>query len=450
MKIGLIGNMNNNNFALMRYFRDLGEDAHLLLYTNDGQGTLNHFKPESDTWEIEKWLPYIHQTEIPNAPVAALDFPLSWLMGYRSVIRAKIGLQDTFVRPVSKGQICHAYKGYDCLIASGITPATLMRTNMKLDIFYPYANNVEFLNAGEFVRRLSVAKKLTKRVLKWIQIKQKEGIRQASKTLNFEQGMTQNTLKNIGVNPIILAIPMVYSGNKLPYEPPNDRLTNAYRMISTSSISILHHARLLWKNNGKFSDEDWRFESKNSDWFIRAFSKFISLRPNAHPRLFIAEYGPDVEATKELVSELAITDYVTWLPKMQRRELMWLLSRVSIVVGEFYDVPKMTWGGTGWEALASGKPLLQGFNFKDGEFEEIFGYPSPPMLSVRREKDILKHLLEITDHPEKIEEIGKGAREWFNHYNGIGLAKQWLNLLIKPDIDVTQLDIQTLNTSVEA
>ena len=38
MKIALLGNMNNNNFALLRYFRDLGFDAHLLLFKNDGTG----------------------------------------------------------------------------------------------------------------------------------------------------------------------------------------------------------------------------------------------------------------------------------------------------------------------------------------------------------------------------------------------------------------------------
>ncbi len=30
-RIALVGNMKNNNFALMRYFRDVGEDALFLL-----------------------------------------------------------------------------------------------------------------------------------------------------------------------------------------------------------------------------------------------------------------------------------------------------------------------------------------------------------------------------------------------------------------------------------
>ena len=54
MKIAFVGNMNNNNFAIMRYFRDLGADAHLVLWADDGRGPLEHFVPENDTWEIDR------------------------------------------------------------------------------------------------------------------------------------------------------------------------------------------------------------------------------------------------------------------------------------------------------------------------------------------------------------------------------------------------------------
>ncbi len=433
MKIGLIGNMNNNNFAMMRYFRDLGVDAHLLLYTNDGKDTLSHFSPESDTWEIEKWKPYIHQTDIPNAPIAALDFPFSWLMCIRAWIRYKIGRQETFVPAVSKHQVKCAYKGYDRLIASGITPATLVRIHKELDIFYPYSINVEFLYTGEFVKLVSSTSRFSTYIFNKIQKRQADGIRLASNTLNYEPGITEAALQSIGVNPVRLPTPIVYSGEKFPAASPNSLLANTEKLIEESSISLLHHARLLWKNNGQFTNEEWRSENKNSHWVIRAFSDFILARPNAKPRLFIIEYGPDIEATKELISQLGISKYVTWLPKMQRRELMWLLSRVSIGVGEFLDVPKMVWGGTGWETLASGKPFLQGFNFKQGAFEQIFDYPPPPMLPVRKQEDVFFHLLDMADNPNNLEQIGQEAKEWFNRNNGIGLAKQWLELLVKPN-----------------
>ena len=105
MKVGLIGNMNNNNFALMRYFRDLGVDAHLLLYSNDGKNELSNFKPESDTWNINQWTPYIHQTKIPNSVIAALEFPLSWILAMRYKCRFLLGLQKSWVSSISRRTI---------------------------------------------------------------------------------------------------------------------------------------------------------------------------------------------------------------------------------------------------------------------------------------------------------------------------------------------------------
>lgn len=430
MKIGLIGNMNNNNFALMRYFRDLGADAHLLLYSNDGKGSLSHFKPESDTWEIEKWSSFIHQTNIPNSPIAAMDPPFSWVMGLKSIIRSKLLLQEVFVRQVSKEHIKEAYEDYDSLISSGITPATLLRINRTLDIFYPYSSEAEFLFHYEFTSRIRRANILLKKILKTIQNKQAKGIRLADHVLSFNSGSTAQALEKIGVTAKRFAVPMVYSNEKLPAEPPNESLANAARIVSNASFSVLHHARLLWRNNGSFSDTDWQDVGKNSHWFIGAFADLVKLRTDSEPHLFILEYGPDIEITKELVTELGISEYVTFLPKMERKEIMWLLSIVTVGIGEFYNIPKMIWGGTGWEVLASGKPLIQGFNFEDGEFNDLYGYPPPPMLPVKNRDDILVHLLSLMDYPAKASDIGEQSKKWFDTYNGAGLAKQWLDLLV--------------------
>ena len=72
MKIALIENMNNNHFALMRYLRDRGYDAHLFLSRGEGITSLTHFLPESDTFEIEKWEPYIHRTSFYTSGLRVL------------------------------------------------------------------------------------------------------------------------------------------------------------------------------------------------------------------------------------------------------------------------------------------------------------------------------------------------------------------------------------------
>jgi len=435
MKIGLIGNMNNANFSLMRYLRDLGADAHLLLYAGDGLGSLDHFKPECDSWDIEKWKPYIHQTSIPNSPFAALSFPYSWIIGFRSMIRSWIGLDSWSSLPISKKKIHSAYAAFDRLVATGISPALLSRAGITLDIFFPYSSGVEFLRTGEFVARFGGRHSINRLIFTRVAQLQIKGVCAARNVLNAEMAITHDVLLDIGVEPRKLPIVSIYNNEVLPEVPPSTLLRAVESAIVNSDFSVLHHARLLWINPGGYSKEDWLKENKNSDWLLYGFSALIKNRPNLKPILFIVEYGPDIMATKRLATELGINNYIYWLPKMARRELMWLLSRVSVGVGEFYDLPKMIWGGTGWETLASRKPLLQGFNFKEGEFEQIFGYPPPPMLPVHNQDDIFRHLVCMADHPERREEIGNGAKEWFDCYNGFGLAKQWLEILAAPRVN---------------
>ena len=108
---------------------------------------------------------------------------------------------------------------------------------------------------------------------------------------------------------------------------------------------------------------------------------------------------------------------------------MQIIKKCHIGVGEFYSEKKMIWGGTGWEVLASGRPLLQGFDMNKNEFISQFGYPPPPMLKVNSPECIFKHLLSINNDPTIVDNIGKDALEWFNKHNGIELAKKWLNIL---------------------
>ena len=432
LKVALIGNMNNNNFALMRYMRDLGVDAHLLLYANDGAGSLRHFTPEADTWTFEKWRPYIHQTLISNSPISALDFPWGWAVSVRSWIRTKLKRQDFIERPASRSLIRSSFTGYGKIIGSGIAPAALNRAGVTLDIFYPYATGIEYLRTYPFYERLQRGSLVARIFYRLVAKKQAEGILKTRTVVKSETGQTQEVLEEIGVRAETLLLPMVYIGDSPPSSAPSEHLRKANEAMIHSQFTILHHARLIFENALGLDHSEWVHRSKNNHWLLRGFAQLVAERPHLNPLLLLVEYGEDVDAAKRMIEELGLVNNVYWLPLLQRRELMWLLSRVTIGCGEFHDLPRMMWGGTGWESFASGKPLLQGFNFQEGEFDLIYGYPPPPMLPVREEGDILKHLLDIADHPEKGEAIGQGAKGWFQRYNGIGLVKQWLKLLMVP------------------
>jgi glycosyltransferase involved in cell wall biosynthesis len=431
MKIGLIGNVNNNNFALMRYFRDLGADAHLLLNSNDGRGALRHFTPDGDTWLIDKWRPFIHQTDVSNTPIAGLDAPWSWGIAARSWLRVLLRKQQLAEIPQTRTRIRETYGGYDRLLASGISPATLHRAGIDLDLFYPYGTGVEFVGELNFIRQMNSASLLSKALLVRIARRQVAGIRRARVVVRSESGLTQEALEGIGVRARTLTVPMVYSGEALPANVSDEVLTLAGQAIARSDFSVLHQARLMFRKPDGLTAAEWEPQNKNNDWLLRAFAQLKSQRPHLKAVLLMVAYGQDADAARTLARELRIDENVHWLPMMRRRDLMWLLARVTIGCGEFYTTPRMIWGGTGWESLACGKALLQGFNFSEGEFASIYGYPPPPMLCVRSLKDIEDRLLLAADRPDLCHEMGRDALSWFHQHNGLTLAKRWLSLILE-------------------
>ena len=48
------------------------------------------------------------------------------------------------------------------------------------------------------------------------------------------------------------------------------------------------------------------------------------------------------------------------MPNLPRKEILKLIEKSSLGLGEFY-LEDVMWGGTGWEILSMGKPLIQGF-----------------------------------------------------------------------------------------
>ena len=94
----------------MRYFRDLGIDAHLILFKNDVTSSQSHFKPEFDTWEIEKWAPFIHYVNF-SSHYAALFYPAFLLKKY--------------------------FNHYDIFISCRYSPIILNKCGFKIHIYYP-------------------------------------------------------------------------------------------------------------------------------------------------------------------------------------------------------------------------------------------------------------------------------------------------------------------------
>lgn len=409
-KIAIVGNMNNNGFALLRYLRDLGADAWLLPFNTDGVGNLAHFAPENDTWQFDNWCRWIRPMDVPNTSMALL------------------GSGGTLWRPYRRNALNQHLAAYDRFIGSGVAPALFYTLGRRLDVFAPYSIGIELYgNRGFMDQRLATpVRYLTRRIVQHFQAK---GIRATRHCLNAEMSLTKDSFEAIGKPFERLAYPMLYNREVVSAQP-SARLAETIARLRSAELSMFCCARLLWVRDPAIKESVWSSQSKNSDWMFRGLAQFLKRRPLARVVLAVVQYGPDTEQSQRLVHELGLANHVLWLPKMPRREIMLLLKAAHIGIGEFYRDPGVIWGGTGWETLAAGRPLMQSFNFTTLGFEAEFGHPPPPILDVSSADDVARHIEQMYVDPAARQRMSQASLDWFNRNNGIGLAGRWLQRAI--------------------
>lgn len=165
---------------------------------------------------------------------------------------------------------------------------------------------------------------------------------------------------------------------------------------------IVNHARQQWQT---VSD----CPSKGSDRLIRGFAELVRRRPDVTPVLVLLEYGDDVGASKALVESLGIGRWVEWFPLMARKEIMLGLLQADFGCGEFHE--GCIGGGTTWEVLALGKPLLHYVDQDNVNFDAFTG--PYPVVNVKEPHTIADSLEDFARRPSFYRQLGSDGRRWF-------------------------------------
>lgn len=413
IKIALLGNTCNNNFAIMRYFRCLGVDAHLLLYSNDGvEGLASINNPEWDTWDFAKWAPFVKILPFPNS------------------LESVIGRPDLFRPAPSRFSINEAIKGFDYYIGSGMSAAIFARVERSLSIFYPYSTGVEWVGDEE------CSKKLRTYNLEWpfrvfVKSLQIKGIRSATSVICGTLGSSSNILSKYGINFIPLKAPQIYNLEEVPYNVESESITYLLSKIYGSHIVVFSHMRHHWVCGKSYEPLTWFQENKNNQWLITGFYSFIKRFPESNAKLVLVDWGKDAEASKGLCCKLGIQESIVWLPLLKRKEIFWILKNAcTIAVGDFVSCPGQYWGSAAFEALSVGIPVMQSVNISDSDLLDIFDHPLPYFLDVRSSEDVFVHLKNIFLDYDDIIFNSRQNQEWFVNYNGLGLAKKWLDIIV--------------------
>ncbi len=376
MKVACIGNMNNNFFSLVRYLRDEGIEADLLLSNTE----LSQFPPSADTFDLE----YQRFTR-----------SLSWGDHFQFLNVRK----DTIERDVEE---------YDVLIGCGQVPAFLNKIGRPLDIFVPYGTDLVYFPFLQIVNPVhQVPFLLFSRA-------QRKGI-QRCRYVNMDvtNPEWEETLARIGGNATRLrcGFPMLYTPLYNPksvacYYERSHWYHEFKRIRERHSLVIFHHARLQWKEK---IDDVMR---KDNDKIIIGFAEFAKGNEDVNPCLILIEYGKDVDATRLLVKELGIEQFVRWFPRMARKDLMIGLSLSDISAsGEFFK--SYLSFGTLYESLAMAKPIM---HFREDDYYRD-DYPELyPMINIRSPEDVTAALVEWVADPIRYREMGEQGLGWFQKY----------------------------------
>ncbi len=178
--------------------------------------------------------------------------------------------------------------------------------------------------------------------------------------------------------------------------------------------------RLLAENNCTqiiFSVARHNWAVKGNDKVIHGFA-LLKERLGKGPKLFLADWGQEMERSRVLIRQLKLEDDIVWLPPLPKRCLADYVNASDVVLDQFI---LGCFGTTTPEAMACGKPVILYYRPEDHEW----CFPEhAPILNAYSAEDIAVALEQVLTDPEQSRALGQRAREWFLRHHSLDLVVQ--------------------------
>ncbi len=393
-KIALIGNMNNNFFSIARYLRDRSYQADLFLIDE-----LDHFLPDSDTYNDD----------------------------YKKFTFELIHDSYSFNNTISK--VKEQLSGYDYIIGTSKVPAVLSENKIKLNMFIPHGQDVfsypfyegghkilfnilSFINNDKLIHKifwkLGIKKFISLYDSFLLSKNQTKGLKSTDVIISNNAGhIFKSSIQKIGFKNKLLTnrLPIIYTDQYSSKSFYSFQKTNKYfnvlsELKNEKTMLLFHHSRHSWENAPS------KFFENGNDLLIKGFAKFIQKNPTFKIKLVTLEYGNDFLASKKLVKELNIEDYVMWLPKMCRKEIMSIIPLADLGAVSF----SMPWtsGGVLYEYLSMGIPFLQCDTDKMKNDSSIY-----PYISANNDEEICGAIEGYIKNKDLFINSGEIGKKWF-------------------------------------
>jgi hypothetical protein len=394
--IVFIGNMNNNFFSIFRYMRDLGINAKLIYFSSEPI----HFRPSCDTFFLEKYQNDITEIKL-NSPY--------------------------LINPLELFKLKKIISGNTFIIGCDYAPFYLSLIKSKCNVFIPYGSDLYeypfskiFSGSKKNIIKFWILNLLSKYL---ISKKQSFGIKSADTTIVIDMAQSyKKAIQLLSINNLRIGIPMVYNREDMSnVDLPIEIQGLLSDLKKDKYFVVISQSRQYWVNSIDSAND---VDMKRNDILIEGFAKFSANKKNT--KLLLFEYGPDVNASKDLIKTLGIIENVIWIPKMERKYILKLLKEYGSVGADQFS--SGYFGGTGYEIMSQGLPLLVYVSISSENYKELLNAPFPPILNALTPKEISLHLENLYKDLDKLEAKKLENLEYFDRYLGIGLARLHIQL----------------------
>ena len=307
---------------------------------------------------------------------------------------------------IPKSTLKNKLSAFDFYIGTDYAPAILARINLRLDMFawagtdlfeWPFYSSKYIIPQQWECENIMTAK---------LQFQGIKNCRCLPMSLNNEYIV--NAISRFGFKgKIINPLPMLYYPNLGKVEIEDSaHVKRATEIAKNSDVLLVQQSRQWWKTAPAHI-------SKGNDTFFVGVAKYVKANPQTKVALVLFEYGADVDNSKKLIENLGLKDLVHWMPKMLRKELLGILSKADIGVGQF--------GSESWYLYCSNAEIIASgilyMGYRDDDYYLSKSCDLYPMLNANSSEEISKCIDEVVSKTDSAEQKSMRAKKWLIKYN---------------------------------
>lgn len=168
---------------------------------------------------------------------------------------------------------------------------------------------------------------------------------------------------------------------------------------------ILHPSRQHW--DPALRHPSWE---KGNDIFIRGFADFIR-RTGARAGCVMVEWGQSLQASRELIAQLGITDRVAWIPIQPGIRLGEWMQAADLVADQFW---LGAFGSLTPKAMRLSRPVMLNLD----EQRHLWCFPElPPVLNSRSPGAVADHLTWCWRDRSAMRQCGAQSADWYRRFH---------------------------------